>query len=134
MAKIKKGKKKGFYKNIGRLSKEVINEYSLDELECVDIVQDLGVYVHIDKHAVEFQSVDNYNEAINNIPNVIAEPEFAVYNRKNNSIEHYKKLSENVCVVVKITDDNELYVSSLYPVKEERYESKKVKRYIKDTQ
>lgn len=134
MAKIKNNKKKGFYKVVGRLSKEVINEHSLDEFECVDVIQELGLYLHISKHATQFESVDNYNEAINNIPSIISSPEFVVYNKKNNSLEHYKKLSENVCVVVKITNNNELYVASLYPVKHERYESKRIKRYIIDTQ
>ena len=83
-------------KIIGTISNEIIEKYQLYEYKNIKIVQSLDLYVHISKHVLEFTSIDNYNKTINNIENIINDPDFVYYNKKRNSLQYYKKLDENI--------------------------------------
>ena len=107
-------------KIVGYINEDIIEKYNLDEYTGKPIVQSLDLYAHIQKHLKDFKSVDSFNYAVSNIDTVIKEPDF-VYNEKDrNSLLYYKKLQENVCVVVKLNlrENKDCYVSSIYPVSE----------------
>lgn len=77
--------------------------------------------------------MDSFNYAVSNIDKIIKNPDF-VYNEKNrNSLLYYKKMQENVCVVVKLNlrENKDCYVSSIYPVSEYKIRKMIEKSYLK---
>ena len=120
-------------KIVGHISSEIANRYNLYEYEGKEIVQSLDLYSHIEKHINEFKTVDNYNCAVSNIDLIIREPDVVCYEKIRNSLLYFKKLSESVCVVVKLTlkkgKDN--YVATIYPVSYRKIEKMIEKSYLK---
>ena len=55
---------------------------------------------------------------MSNIPNIIASPMFVYYDQDRKSLLYFKKIYENVCVVVKLKlrKNKDNYVASVYPV------------------
>ena len=83
-------------KIIGTISNEIIEKYQLYEYKNIKIVQSLDLYVHISKHVLEFTSIDSYNKTINNIENIINDPDFVYYNLTFDSFFKAKKLKASV--------------------------------------
>ena len=125
--------KKRITKVVGYLSDDIIEKYNLYEYKNKPIVQSLDLYAHIEKHVKDFQSVDSYNYTISNIDKVIKEPLFVYYEKDRKSLLYYKKILENVCVVVKLRlrDNKDSYVASVYPVSEFKIQKMIEKSYIK---
>lgn len=117
-------------KIVGRISSEVIERYKLYDYRNTEIVQALDLYVHIAKHAEEFESVDSYNHAVASIPEIISDPTFVYYDQYRNSLLYFKKIDENVCLVVKLNlrKNKDTYVATLYPISEN-----KIQKYIEQS-
>lgn len=71
--------------------------------------------------------MDSYKNTINNISNIIGEPEFVYYDKNKNSLLYFKEIEENVCIVVKLKlrKNKETYISTIYPISKN-----KINRYI----
>ena len=126
--------KKKITKIVGYLSEEIMEKYNLYEYKNKPIVQSLDLYVHIEKHISDFKSVDSFNYTVSNIDKIIKEPQFVFFEKDRNSLLYYKKLDENVCVVVKLRlrDNKDSYVASVYPVSEYKIQKMIEKSYIKE--
>lgn len=114
-------------KIVGFIDKNLCKKWCLEDYSERPIIQSLGLYVHIAKHASEFISVDSFNYTIDHINDVIIEPDYVYYNQECNSLEYYKRLMENVCVIVKLNNKRELYVGSLFPATENKINGRKLK-------
>lgn len=57
----------------------------------------------------------------------VSKYDYVYYNEEKNGLEFYKNLMEKVCVVVQIVDKRELYIASVYPVREEKISNRKYK-------
>lgn len=114
-------------KTVGTISDDIIEKYKLYDYRNKKIVQSLDLYIHITKHIKDFKSIDSYNKTISNIENIISEPLFVYYNKQRNSLLYFKKIDEEVCVVVKLNlrENKDSYVASVYPVNEN-----KIQKYI----
>lgn len=86
-------------------------------------------YTHILKHKCEFSSTREYNNAINNISNIVSNPDFIVIDKNKNSMEFIKTLSDNILVAARLSIYGELKVKTLYPINK----SKKNKLYVQRT-
>lgn len=117
-------------KIVGKISREVAEKYKLYEYQGVNIIQSMDLYVHVSKHREEFSSIDSYNHTLCSISDVISNPRFVYYDEVRNSLQYFKKIDENVCVVVKLNlrKNKEVYVSTVYPVSE-----KKILKYIEQS-
>ncbi len=113
-------------KKIGYVNDDIIKKWFLDECRGKEIVQSLDLYIHIAPHAKQFLSVDSFNYTIDHVVDVINAPDYVYYNVEKHGIEYYKKLLENVCVVVQNTGKRELYVASIYPVSEVKIRNRKL--------
>lgn len=124
--------KGGYTKIVGKISDEVIEKYKLYDYRNKNIVQSLDLYVHIAKHVKEFKSIDSYYNTISNIENIISHPFFVYYNKKRNSLLYFKKIDEEVCVVVKLIlrENKDSYVASIYPVSENKIQKCIEQSYI----
>lgn len=124
--------KKRINKIVGRISHEVANQFHLQEYENQEIVQSLDLYQHIHKHIEEFSTIDNYNNAVFNIEDIIANPYFVNYEKDRNSLLYYKEMDEFVCAVVKLNlrKNKDNYVSTIYPISKHKIEKIKEKYLI----
>jgi len=124
--------KGGYTKIIGKISNEVIEKYKLYDYRNKNIVQSLDLYVHIAKHVKEFKSIDSYHNTISNLENIISDPFFVYYSKKRNSLLYFKKIDEEVCVVVKLIlrENKDSYVASIYPVSENKIQKCIEQSYI----
>ena len=121
-------------KIVGYINEDIIEKYGLEEYIDKPIVQSLDLYAHIQKHLKDFESVDSFNHAVMSIPTIIDNPEVVYYDKNRKSLLYYKKIDENVCVVVKLNlrNNKDCYVSSIYPVNEYKIQKMIEKSYIKN--
>lgn len=120
-------------KVVGKISDEVVERYGLYEYRNMEIIQSFDLYQHIQKHVYEFESIDSYNHTISNIPQIILNPLFVYYDSERNSLLYFKKIDENVCVVVKLNlrKNKDTYISTIYPLSESKIQRYKELSYIK---
>lgn len=119
-------------KIVGRISDEVVERYKLYDYRNKEIVQSLDLYVHVAKHAKEFESVDSFNHTLSNISDIIENPYFVYYDPSKNSLLYFKEIDENVCTVVKLNlrKNKDSYVATVYPISKNKIDKYKKLSYI----
>ena len=119
-------------KIVGRISEEVVEKYKLYDYRNKEIVQSLDLYVHVAKHAKEFQSVDSFNHALSSISEIISNPYFVYHDSSRSSLLYFKVVDENVCVVVKLNlrKNKDSYVATIYPISNNKIDKYKELSYI----
>ena len=87
-------------KRVGVITKEIGENWYIEEQIDKPVIQYLDLYKHIGKHAEQFISIDSYNYTMDHIIEVINTPDYVFLNycEPNGKIalEYYKKLMENV--------------------------------------
>ena len=119
-------------KIVGRISDDVVEKYKLYDYRNKEIVQSLDLYLHVAKHAKEFESVDSFNNTLNNIPEIISNPYFVYYDPTRNSLLYFKEIDEHVCTVVKLNlrKNKDSYVATVYPISKNKIDKYKELSYI----
>ncbi len=86
----------------------------------------------ISSHINDFSSKEEILKIYGKLPIIINKPDYVFYNKNNNGLEYYKKLSDNVCVAVRVNNGNVLKVKSWYPVTKTKIKNRKLKdsKYI----
>ncbi len=102
-------------KIVGYLSKKIADKYNLHEYEGKEIVQSTRLDIHTNKHANDFITIDSYHNTLIEIDEIIKNPYFVEFDKKKKSLKYYGKVSQYVCIIVKIQDKKDLYVSTFYP-------------------
>ncbi len=122
-------KKKRMVKIMGKVTNEIAKKWYLDDQAGKIILQEAGLFKHIASHAEQYESIESLNYTMDNMDSVIKHPDFVFYNTTKNGIEYYKKLMENVVVVVTPTKKRELYISSVYPVDKLKISNRKSREF-----
>ena len=119
-------------KIVGRISDEVVERYKLYDYRNKEIVQSLDLYIHVAKHAKEFESVDSFNNTLNSIPEIISNPYFVYHDPSRNSLLYFKEIDENVCTVVKLNlrKNKDSYVATVFPISKNKIDKYKELSYI----
>lgn len=119
-------------KIVGRISEDLVEKYKLYDYRNKEIVQSLDLYLHVAKHAKEFESVDSFNHTLSNISEIIENPYFVYYNPSKNSLLYFKEIDENVCAVVKLNlrKNKDSYVATIYPISKNKINKYKELSYI----
>ena len=119
-------------KVVGVISDDIVDKYKLYDYRGREIVQSLDLYIHIAKHIKEFESVDSYNHAVSSIPEIISKPKYVYYDSNRNSLLYFKKIDENVCLVVKLKlrKNKDTYVATIYPINENKIQKSIELSYI----
>lgn len=110
-----KNKKNVTVKIVGVVSEKVAMDCNIPEYANKEIVQSSKLDIHTNKHANDFFSIDSYHEALINIDKIIGNPYHVEYDSKKESLKYYGKANQYICVIVKIKDKKELFVSTFYP-------------------
>lgn len=86
----------------------------------------------ISSHINDFSFKEEILKIYGKLPIIINKPDYVFYNKNNNGLEYYKKLSDNVCVAVRVNNGNVLKVKSWYPVTKTKIKNRKLKdsKYI----
>lgn len=79
------------------------------------------------KHYKNFSNPREFSYVMNNLDYIINEADFVYYNKKNDSLEYYKKLGHNITVRVKVENAKELKIKTVFPISDDKYENKKNK-------
>lgn len=87
--------------------------YESDKLHCYS------------EHYNNFKNKKEFSFIMNNLDYVINECDFVLYNSKNNSLEYYKKINNNITIRVKVQNSNELKIKTMFPVPDDKYEAKR---------
>ncbi len=106
--------RKNLTKIIGKVTKEIANKWYLNEQKDKSIILEPGLYKHIAHHSSEYKNLESHNYTMNHIEDVINNPDFVFYNVSKNGIEYYKKLIEDVVVIVTPTKKRKLYIYQVF--------------------
>lgn len=87
--------------------------YDSDKLHCYS------------EHYNDFKNKKEFSFIMNNLDYIINECDFVLYNKKNNSLEYYKKLNNNITVRVRVENSNELKIKTMFPISSEKYDLKR---------
>ncbi len=101
------------------IDENYINKYNLDNSylnKKIVIYHDR--YTHIDKHRLEFSSINEYQNIVNNIGNIVSNPDFIVIDNTKKGINIIKKINDTVLIAIRISNSNELKIKTLYPINE----------------
>ncbi|MCT4611935.1 MAG: PBECR2 nuclease fold domain-containing protein [Clostridia bacterium] len=101
--------------NIGAISIKTAKMLNMD-IEYKNIIMWKDRLSHIEKHKLEYISVNQYELHINMIPDIISEPDYIGKSKNGNGIEFIKKIDEISMVAVRVNNKNELFFRSLYPI------------------
>jgi len=112
------------FKILGYISKKIGNEHEKNEQIGKAIKMTPDLLKHVAPHIPEFINIESYLFTLSHLSDVLNAPDVTYYNKKNNSIEYYKFLQEHVCVVVKLSNKNSLFLGSFYPVKESKIKNR----------
>lgn len=108
-------------KRIGVLSDKIIN------LLNISYIADNKIYIGDSniEHMKKSHPLD-YLKYKDEIPNILANPDYVGINKKDNSIEYVKEYKINddfVKVAVRVSNNNKLYARSLYILNKKRVQS-----------
>lgn len=116
---------------LGKLSRKIVEKYGLYEHKNKKIVIYDNDRKHCEKkHSSEFKSKKAFHYTMDNLEYIINNPDYIFYTKgydkvKNKKIErytleYYKKIDENITVRVRVDNEKELKVKTVFPVKEEK--------------
>lgn len=77
------------------------------------------------RHYKDFENPKDFSFVMNNLGYIIDECDFVLFNDKNQSLEYYKKLRNNVSIRVKVENSNELKIKTFFILPDEKYEIKR---------
>lgn len=117
--KLSKGKSKNI--KIGELSQEVIDVLNLDLNPQNINIWATRIPEHCEKHKNEYSTPNAYNQAVKNIPLIIAQPDYIGIHKKNGNIQYIKKLDNISLVGVQILKGSgNLLFRTIFPISEEK--------------
>lgn len=113
---------------VGFVSKNVANQWKIPEQHNKPIIKSKNWYkTHGTKHKKEFKSPYNFDQAIKNIPDIIKNPDYVFYNEEEKGLEYYKRIIEDVTLVVRVTGKKVLYLATIYPSSSTKLKNRKIK-------
>lgn len=105
------------FRYLGILEPNIADLWGLNEHKNKPILVFDDRIEHVkNRHLKDFGSEENIIKAYNNLDTIIKKPDLTFFNSKNNSLEFYKKVSDDICVAIRINYGKVLKVKSWYPV------------------
>ena len=104
-------------KELLKINKDYILKYSLDKSfigKSIVIYSDR--YEHFKKHSLEFSSLEEYQNTVENLQDIVCNPDFVRIDANKNGMFFIKTFNDNAMVVVRISASKELKVRTLYPI------------------
>ena len=93
---------------------------------------------HTERHKDDFSSDVMFEICLEDIPDIIHEPDYISIHPKKNSISFIKDYSQHVSVAVRITIDNKLSYRTMYPITDAQLQNYldtgRAKKYINNAE
>jgi hypothetical protein len=106
---------------IGELTEDIINKLNLDLKPQNIYLWGARINEHCEKHKLEYSSINAFNEAISNIPQIIKNPDYVSLNSEHETIQYIKKLNDTSLVGIKILkNENKLLFRTIFPITESK--------------
>lgn len=120
---------------LGYVSELTADYWEIPEQKFKPIVQGKDwLNTHGQKHKCEFKSEYSFNQTVESLQDIIQHPSYVFYNQKENGLEFYKKVIEDVTVVVRITGKKKLYLATIYPSSSTKLKNRKIKEIELDNE
>ncbi len=109
-------------KIIAELSKEQIEFIKQKQPNIIDRIQNNSVIMwddrleHIQKHRLDFQDIYEFDDYVNQIPEIIKNPDYIGFKDKDNSLQFIKKFTDNILVAVRVTNNGELSFRTMFKI------------------
>lgn len=115
-------------KIVGNVDRNIAENWNIPENSGKLILEGIDwLSKHGGKHKKEFKCIYNFHQAIKQIPDIIKYPDYVFYNKNEKSLEYFKKIEEDVSLVVRITGKKCLYVATIYPTSSDKLGNRKNK-------
>ena len=107
---------------IAELSKEQIEFIKQKQPDIVKKIQNNNVIMwndrieHIEKHRLDFQDIYEFDDYVNQIPEIIKDPDYIGFKDKDNSLQFIKEFADNILIAVRITNKGELSFRTMYRI------------------
>lgn len=118
---------------VGVLKKEICEQWNLEEHIGKPIIKGKDwKEKHGEKHINEFKCIYNYEKAVEKIPLILDEPDYTFYNEEEKGLEYFKKIEENVTLIVRVTQKRKFYLATIYPSTKTKLGNRKIKEIEKN--
>lgn len=64
---------------------------------------------------------------MSNLDYILAYPDFVYYNSKNDTLEYYKDIGQDISIRVRVENGPELKIKTFFPVEKNKIEDRKTK-------
>lgn len=102
---------------VGELKQEVIDKLNLQE-KPRNIKFAYDRIPHCEKHKLDFKNEQSFYKSMQLIPQIISNPQYVGHNKKNNSVEYIKRIDDLTLVAIRLKNDGDLFLRSIYPISE----------------
>lgn len=120
---------------VGELTQEQIDTLNID-MKPRNIKFAYDRISHCEKHKSDFINIESYNYSMQNIPQIINIPDYIGYNPQNNSIEYIKQLGDLTLVAIRLKQQGDLFLRSIYPISKSKLENgikrNRIQKYKRD--
>lgn len=107
---------------IGKLTDEIIKFLNLSRSPGNIVLWD-DRFKYMEKHKNDFKSEEEYYRHIQELPNIIENPDYLGLHPKDNSIQFIKRIDKIMLVGVRIKNQGSLSIRSSYPISEEQLQT-----------
>ncbi len=108
------------------LKKVIIGTLTLEIIEFLNLNRETGNIIlwedrlkYIEKHKTDFATDIEYLRHIEQIPNIIENPDYVGLHPSDNSIQYIKRINRLMLVGVRIRNTGDLNFRSCYPISEQ---------------
>lgn len=109
------GKEENVRIKIGEFSQNVIDSLGINKKPC-NIFMWSDRIKYSEKHKGNYLNNEEYIKCMEQIPNIIENPDFVGLHPNKDSIQYIKQVDRNMLVGVRLKTDNALYYSADYPI------------------
>lgn len=88
-----------------------------------DILFWKGRVKHTNNHKRDFVSEEEFNKCVEDIPNIIQNPDFISVHPSDESVSFIKQYAEKVSVAIKISTDGKMVYRTMYPLDESQLDN-----------
>lgn len=110
---------------LGKVSKEIASKYNIEEYTNKKIVIYDDARKHCyKKHLKEFGDSKTFHYIMDNLDDIISNPDEVFYIKNKDTLEYYKTYSFGITVRVKVEPGNELKVKTVFTVTQTKIDNR----------
>lgn len=109
---------------LGRVTKKIAEENNIADYANKKIVLYDNDRKHCEKHIHEFGDTKTFHYVMNNLEDIIENPDYVFYIKNKSTLEYYKTFGFGITVRVKVEPGNELKVKTVFTVRDTKIDNR----------